>query len=174
MIEKSAEESIILGILHLADLLRKNGDNISQRLGITTQQWLIMLHLANDPNLPYLEKNKHQKPLMASELAESLSVTRPNVTKILRTLLQKGLVAQTEDEIDRRRKRLELTDEGWEIINLLEPLRRAYNRQLLADFSDVEKTRFLDFIRSSADWIETDNRKNLQTVEEEDVNEELA
>lgn len=141
MIEKNIDDSLIVNILYVADLLKKKGDNICQPLGITTQQWIILLHLANDPNIPYFDKNIQHKPMMASELADSLNVSRPNITNILHALIDKGLVLQVEDAEDKRRKRLQLTAEGSALIEQIEPFRKAANKRLLASFSDEQKTQ---------------------------------
>ena len=69
-IRKSVEESIVMAMLNLTDTMLKNGDVVCQRLGITTQQWLIMLHLAGDPNIAYVAENASTRPILASELAE--------------------------------------------------------------------------------------------------------
>jgi DNA-binding MarR family transcriptional regulator len=109
MIEKSIEESIVLNIFELANQLKKIGDEVYQKVGLTTQQWLILLHLAENPNLPFFKREKHKKALMVSELADSLNVSRANITNLINVLLEKDLIWQYEDEKDRRKKRLELT-----------------------------------------------------------------
>ena len=153
MIKRSVEAGIVLQILDLANQLKRKGDIICQKLGITTQQWLILLHLANDPNLPYLERAHPKKPIMASELADSLSVSRANITNLLTTLMQKNLIAQIEDEEDRRIKRLVLTEQGRDIVELIEPDRNTYNGIFLEHFSDIEKDQFFSFLQDCANQL---------------------
>ena len=144
LIEKRMEETLILTLITLGDRLKKRRDIISQELGISTQQWLVLLHLANDPNIPYLQRNPQNKALMASEIAESLDSSRPNVSNILNILLEKGLIVQIEDEEDRRRKRLELSERGAELVGRLQPERRSLNEMLFSQLSDAEKELFLN------------------------------
>lgn len=144
-IEKRLEETLILTLITLGDRLKKRRDIISQELGISTQQWLVLLHLANDPNIPYLQKNPQTQALMASEIAESLDSSRPNVSNILNILLEKGLIEQIEDEEDRRRKRLALSARGAELVSRLQPERRSLNELLFSQLSEEEKEKFLCF-----------------------------
>jgi DNA-binding MarR family transcriptional regulator len=146
MIEKRLEESLILHLIALGDKLKKRREIISQELGISPQQWLIMLHLANDPNIPYLQRNPQKKSLMASEIAESLDSSRPNVSNLINILMERGLVEQVEDEDDRRRKRLTLSNKGQGLIDMLQPQRMLFNEKLFESFNEVDKKQFLNFI----------------------------
>ncbi len=146
MMEKDTGARIIWHILEISNLLNKYGDNISQEVGLTTQQWLIMLYLAGDPNIPYFDREQHTKPLMASELAEAFNVSRPNITNLINGLLKKGMVEQIADEVDRRKKRLKLTSKGVALLKKLEPGRKNFNNNLLKDFSAEEKDQFVEFL----------------------------
>ncbi len=148
MIEKSIEESIVMSIFDLANQLKKIGDDVYQKVGLTTQQWLILLHLANNPNLPFFKREKHNKALMASELAESLNVTRANITNLISVLLDKGLIKQYEDELDRRKKRLILTKEGIALVNRTQPSRLGVIKYLTEGFNEDEKKTFLLFLEA--------------------------
>lgn len=146
MIEKRLEESIILHLIALSDALKRRRDQISQELGITTQQWLILLYLAKDPNLPFFEQEQHDKDMLAAEITRALDVSRPNVTNLIATLLEKGLVLQTEDKDDRRRKRLTLSPEGTRLLESLQLPRKTTNQQLFASLSEEERFTFLALI----------------------------
>lgn len=148
MIEKSIEESIVMSIFDLSNQLKKIGDEVYQKVGLTTQQWLILLHLANNPNLPFFKREKHNKDLMASELAESLNVTRANITNLISVLLDKGLIKQYEDELDRRKKRLILTKEGIALVNRTQPSRLGVINYLTEGFNEDEKKTFLLFLET--------------------------
>ncbi len=146
MIEESIEESIVMSIFELSNQLKKIGDEVYQKVGLTTQQWLILLHLASNPNLPYFKREKHQKALMASELAESLNVSRANITNLINVLLEKSLIKQHEDDVDRRKKRLQLTKKGIDLVNRTQPSRLAVINYLTEGFTKKEKESFLIFL----------------------------
>ncbi len=152
MIEKSIDASLLFSIINLTSQIRLRGDLIYKFAGITTQQYVVLLHLAHDPNIPFIEKGDYTEGMFASELADSLKVSRPGITNILKILIQKGLVEQIEDETDRRRKKLKLTKQGKQLITEIEPLRREANSAFLEQFSDEEKQQFLNFIDRCATY----------------------
>lgn len=159
LIEDSIEESIVLSILDLSNQLKKIGDEVYQKVGLTTQQWLILLHLAGNPNLPFFKREKHEKALMASELADSLHVTRANITNLLNILLEKGLIRQYEDENDRRKKRLELTKEGEALVKKTQPSRLGVINFLTEGFTEKDKGVFLKFLGQCMDKLINEDDK---------------
>jgi len=147
VIKRNNAAKTIWRILEIADLLKKYGDLISDRRGVTTQQWLIMLYLAGDPNIPYFEREKHYKPMMASELAEAFNVSRPNITNLINGLLKKKLISQVEDDVDRRKKRLKLSKAGIKLLVDLEPGRKNFNENFLKVLDKDERKDFLDYLK---------------------------
>ncbi|TAE32256.1 MAG: MarR family transcriptional regulator [Cytophagales bacterium] len=146
MIGKRVEESLVLRLITLGDRLKRRRDILSQNLGISTQQWLLMLHLAHDPNLTSPNQTADDRePLLASELADALNVSRPNITNMINSLLDKGLVEQVEDEFDKRRKRLTLSQQGHELLEQLQPQRELLNSTLFEKYTKEEKEAFLRF-----------------------------
>ena len=148
LISKNVNASVIFHAIKLSETWKKRGDAITRRHGITTQQWFILLLLANDPNIIYLQEHPQKKPLMAKELAEALNVTRANITNLLSALIRKKLVVQFEDEEDRRRKRLKLTPSGVELVVGMEADRNRYNEKLLSRFTKREKEQFIAFVKA--------------------------
>ncbi len=143
MIQKNDAAKTIWHILEIADLLKKYGDLICAVEGITSQQWLLLLYLAGDPNIPYFERERHLKPLMASELAEAFNVSRPNITNLLNGLIKKGLITQVEDSVDRRKKRLQLSAKGIEIVEKLETGRTTFNQNLFESLNTSQQKQLL-------------------------------
>ena len=151
MIKKNINASVIFHAIKLSETWKKNGDILTKQFGITTQQWFILLLLANDPNIIYLQQHPQKKPLMAMELAEALNVSRANITNLLNVLVEKGLIIQVEDDIDKRRKRLTLTKAGEKVVMGLEQVRHKKNAKVLSKFSKQEKEAFIKFIKTSLD-----------------------
>lgn len=148
MIEKNINTAILLSIYETAVQLIKKNVAFVQTAGLTNQQWVILIHLAKDPNLPYLIRMKHAKPLMASELAESLGVTRANVTNLINVLLDKDLIEQVEDAEDRRKKRLILSEKGEELIKGMQPERTKSNKDMLEGLTKPQKEQFLEYLQT--------------------------
>jgi len=147
MIEKRLETSILLGIYEAAIKLVSKNVEFVQKAGLSNQQWIILIHLAKDPNLPYLIREKHDKPMMASELADSLGVTRANITNLLSVLMDKKLIKQIEDKEDRRIKRLMLTPKAEKLIGEMSPERKKSNELHLKGFTQEEKEQFLSLLQ---------------------------
>jgi DNA-binding MarR family transcriptional regulator len=145
MIQRNIDASVIFHAIKLSETWKKNGEAITKRYGITVQQWFILLLLANDPNIIYLQQHPQRKPLMAKELAEALNVTRANVTNLLNVLLAKKLILQVTDAEDRRRKRLMLSAAGTRLVQRMEKVRSEFNDRLLSRFSKREKEQFILF-----------------------------
>lgn len=142
---------LILGLIALGERLKRRRDILSQNLGISTQQWLILLHLGNDPNIEYINKRDNSKPILASDLAESLNVSRPNITNLLNVLIEKGLVDQVGEKKDKRRKHLVLTQKGVDTLELLQPQREMLNSDLFINLTETEKASFLSLVDKMMD-----------------------
>lgn len=72
--------------------------------GVTEQQWRVLRVLAE------------HGPLDASTVAERASLLFPSLTRTATTMRDRGLVSQVQDQKDRRRQVLEITDKGRAVI----------------------------------------------------------
>lgn len=143
-VAQTTNDTLIGVIMCLGDLVRKKGDIICQQKGITTQQWLVMLHLAHDPNLPFLPGSETAEHLSSSDLAVAMSVSRPNITSIVNTLIEKALVVQYDDHTDRRVRRIRLTEQGYKTIQEIQPIRQQANARLLGHIDENNKDEILE------------------------------
>jgi DNA-binding MarR family transcriptional regulator len=146
MIRKRPEESLLLRLILVGDRLKRRRDIISQNLGISTQQWLILLHVARDPNIPFFDNHSHVKDLMPKEIAQTLGTSRPNVTVLVNGLIGKGLLSEEADTEDKRRKRLTLTPHGAQLLNDLQQKREELNSALFQDLSQEEMAQLISAI----------------------------
>jgi DNA-binding MarR family transcriptional regulator len=74
-----------------------------------------------------------------SELARRLSVTPPNITRLIRGLKKEGFVAQSNDSDDRRVAQIVLTDAGRERFEASAPQSWRQLRQTCSGLSADEK-----------------------------------
>ncbi|QFT57618.1 transcriptional repressor MprA [Sulfitobacter sp. THAF37] len=83
--------------------------------GITEQQWRVLRVLAEGGTLD------------ATEVAERASLLQPSLTRIARSLSDRGYVTRTRDHADRRRQMLAITAAGQQVIddNLAQALQIA-------------------------------------------------
>jgi len=149
---ESAEESLILTLLDLANHLTRNGERLAREEGLTAQQWLLLLQIAGDPNFPRLGAPvEPETAVLASNIATARGVSRPTISALVSSLVEKGLVSQTEDPGDRRQKALRATPAGLEILSRIEPARHRANKALLAGFKPSEISLVLRMLRSCLD-----------------------
>jgi DNA-binding MarR family transcriptional regulator len=146
----SVEESIVLAVLDLSNQLGKLGEGLAGQAGLTTQQWLVLLQVAGDPNfhMPDGWAARATGGVLGSEIAEARGVSRASVSTLVAQLLAKGLVRQQPETGDRRRKGLSITAKGRAALARLAASRRRANRTLLAELSQRERAVFLRSLRA--------------------------
>jgi DNA-binding MarR family transcriptional regulator len=96
------EVSLAYRVHRAARLLRQNFLRMASEAGfeLTPEQWFV------------LNKLRHRDGQSQVELCDSLLDDRPNLTRILAGLEQRGLVLRTDDPADARRKLVYLTEAG--------------------------------------------------------------
>lgn len=145
----AVEESIVLALFDLANLLVRRGDALAATAGLTTQQWLVLLQIAGDPN--FREPTGATGAPLPSEIARARGVTRATVSSVVAALKRRGLVREQVDADDARRRRLAVTPAGHEAIERIQPLRRAANRRLLAGLDRGERRALLRGLEACLD-----------------------
>jgi DNA-binding MarR family transcriptional regulator len=76
-------------------------------------------------------------------LGETLGLSLAAVSRAADELVQRGLVDRTEDPIDRRMKRLRLTDKGHDLVQKMRELRMAGFEQFVATLGAKERTQLV-------------------------------
>jgi DNA-binding MarR family transcriptional regulator len=125
----------------------RRGEKLAQSADLTTQQWLVLLQIAGDPNFPYSEGGADAR-LLASDIARMRGVSRASISAIVSALKTRALIHEVPDPADRRRRYLELTPAGAAALQAVEPGRRAANRRLLGQLDDGERRRLLRYLQS--------------------------
>jgi len=102
--------------------------------GLTEQQWRILRVL------------DELGPLDATKLSENASLLLPSQTRIVQTLVEKGLVTRQADPSDRRRQTVAITSAGSQVIldNLDEAQRIAAHIETVLGKETVD--RLLDIL----------------------------
>ena len=110
LLTRTIEDSIVLTLFDIANELGKLGEGVSSKAGLTTQQWLMLLQIAGDPNfaVPKDGPSRNGPGIMASEIARARGVSRANVSMLVAQLLRMGLVNQAEQPDDRNAFRAQL------------------------------------------------------------------
>lgn len=85
----------------------------------------------------------HHGPSSVNALADHLGITKAAVSQLLDPLIADGFVVRSEDLEDRRKKLIELTDAGRELVKKSMRTRHAWMEDLVKEFSVEEKERIL-------------------------------
>jgi MarR family transcriptional regulator for hemolysin len=151
------EQAIILALLDLASHLNRNAERLARLGGLTAQQWLLLRHVAL--------RSEGDEPagggVLASDIALARGVSRSNVSALLAGLLERGLVRQIEDPLDRRRRKLVPTAAGLRALEQIEPARQAANRALLGPLDAAARAQLLASLQRclSAAGVREENRR---------------
>jgi DNA-binding MarR family transcriptional regulator len=94
---------------------------------ITRSQWRVLALLASEG------------ATRPSDIARRLDMLGPSVSRLLRVLVGRGLVAREQDPDDRRASRIVLTDEGATMLDVARDRRMHAIRAILAERSPAEQ-----------------------------------
>ncbi|MBL9015972.1 MAG: MarR family transcriptional regulator [Myxococcales bacterium] len=140
------EEAVVLAVFDLANHLQRRGEALAATGGLTTQQWLVLLQIAGDPNFPERAHDDEHR-VLASDIARVRGVSRATVSAVIGALRGRGLVEEQADPDDRRKRYLTITSAGAALIEELDPHRRAANRRLFSGFTREERAQLLHLLR---------------------------
>ena len=96
---KKLDRALPLALLHAREATLKPFRQELDDIGLTVQQWRVVRVLAEG------------KPCCATELAERCVLMPPSLSRILKTLTERGLIERVADT-DARRRRVQITEEG--------------------------------------------------------------
>ncbi len=86
------------------------------------------------------------KSLNPVELAEKLGKSKPTITKMIEKLISDGLVSNTDDSRDKRRKLIILTAKAVNLLNIIIP---EYNKRISSmskNLTDSDKKQLMEII----------------------------
>src|SRR3954469_16770219 len=122
----------------------------AKQLGVSTVQWDV---------LGALSRPRSRDGMTVTELAEYLVVSRQNLDGVLTRLEREKHVARVTDRVDKRSRRVRMTEVGWRFWNGLQPQIAEFYRQALSDarFDDkVASVHFLNRLQTSLRAVELD------------------
>lgn len=100
----------------------------------------------------------HRGALRLTDLAGDLDLDASTVSRHVRTLEERGLVARTTDPDDGRATRLALTDEGRERLEAGASRRRALIAELLEDWTPEDRETLRRLLTRLADDVQEHRR----------------
>ena len=122
LIPRDTSRSLPIALLRAREAVMSHFRPLLAAYDITEQQWRVVRVLAEG------------RALDATELAERACLLPPSLTRIVRTLEERGFVSRQRDEADARRTFIEITPDGVEFIRQVTPDSRAIYEEMEARF----------------------------------------
>ncbi|MDU0330414.1 MULTISPECIES: MarR family winged helix-turn-helix transcriptional regulator [Paenibacillus] len=109
-------------------------NEILREHGIQPLEWIVLVELIQD------------EALTAADLAQRLTIEKPNVTRILKDLVQAGYVSVEISREDKRKKHLHVTEKGRAIYRQVRVFIDALDKEITAGITEEEQQLFLNII----------------------------
>lgn len=100
-----------------------------------TAQWQQLCPQVTPPQLAVLVSLRERPTISQTHLSELTGIDTATLTPLLHSLEKRGLLTRRTDENNRRRKLLELTEEGAELVTGVEPLAEQLDDFMLSGLS---------------------------------------
>jgi len=116
-----------------------------RRFDLKLPEWRVIAVLGRHPGIT------------ASDVTERTAMDKVAISRALARLQEMGRVSTQEDESDRRRQILSLSEEGWSVYRQIVPLAMRIEAELMADFSAEDRAlldRLLDSLTQAAEKID--------------------
>lgn len=116
-------------------------DDYQKRYDLSMTEWRVMAVLAR------------YEGLSARQVADRTAMDKVAVSRALARLVEAGRVSRHMDDNDKRRSVLDLTEEGWAIHEVVAPMARAREEEVLQKLSEEERhwlVRILDKLQDRA------------------------
>jgi len=127
VVMENFKTDITLDFLRISNLLSRYGAKMVADVGLNSiQQWVILRTI--------IEKGD----ISIGELKEETLVTKQNMTGMINRLVQAKLVTLFTDPADKRRTRVQITEEGKRIYDQLSTARNEFNRNSYKIYNNQE------------------------------------
>ncbi len=121
-----------------------------ERFGITNPQWRVMFALGRAPDCS------------ASYVVEHAALDKVQVSRAVAGLIEKGLVARSQDPADRRNSVLNMTPAGWRIYRQIVPEALAFEENLVEGLSDQENAALNSALEKLLERVRTSPQQQEQ------------
>ena len=130
----------------------KTGEPIRVRFGLTEAELAVLDFIGTNPKLD-----------TARDITEYRLMPKANVSLAVDSLVEKGLLAREQDEADRRRIHLRLTELGESLVPAIRSRRQEFNDVIFGGFTQRQREEYAKL----SEKILNNARKYLEDPEEE-------
>jgi homoprotocatechuate degradation regulator HpaR len=143
LLPRNTRRSLPIALLRAREALMGHFRPMLAEHDITEQQWRVIRILAEAGTVD------------ASEMADRAFILAPSLTRIIRSLEERGIITKHKDENDGRRVLLQITASGLAIIDEVAPESRLIYDRLEKRFGREKIERLLDMLDEVATFNET-------------------
>jgi len=119
-------------LIHDVSRLRRNAfDHLMKPLGVTRSQWWVLAYLSRHDGM------------MQTRLAELLDIGKASLGSLLDRLEAGGWVDRRPDPVDRRAKRVFLTQSSRRLLEKMAAMEQVFNSQILGELSEEERDQLI-------------------------------
>lgn len=128
--------SLPMALLRARESVMRQFRPMLESHGVNEQQWRVLRVLAESDALD------------ASEVASRASILAPSLTRMIRTMEDKGLIARGRDEADARRVMLSIAPAGMAVIRAASPESRRIYREIEATYGPERMAQLVDLLNA--------------------------
>lgn len=144
LLPRNTRRSLPIALLRAREAMMSHFRPMLALHDITEQQWRVIRILAEAGTVD------------ASEMADRAFILAPSLTRIIRSLEERGIITKAKDDNDGRRVLLEITDAGLAIIEEVAPESRMIYDRLEKRFGREKIELLLDMLDDVATFNESD------------------
>jgi homoprotocatechuate degradation regulator HpaR len=140
LLPKNTRRSLPIALLRAREAVMTHFRPMLAEHDITEQQWRVIRILAETGMVD------------ASEMADRAFILAPSLTRIIRSLEERGIITKAKDENDGRRVLLQITPAGLAIIDEVAPESRLIYDKLESRFGRERIDQLLDMLDELASF----------------------
>jgi homoprotocatechuate degradation regulator HpaR len=134
LLPRNTRRSLPIALLRARESVMENFRPMLAAHDLTEQQWRVIRILAE------------QDVIDASEMADKAFILAPSLTRIIRSLEERGLIEKLKDDNDGRRVLLKIAPAGLRIIEQVSPESRAIYEAIERKFGLEKLNQLLDLL----------------------------
>jgi homoprotocatechuate degradation regulator HpaR len=134
LLPRNTRRSLPIALLRARESVMENFRPMLAAHDLTEQQWRVIRILAE------------QGVIDASEMADKAFILAPSLTRIIRSLEERGLIEKLKDDNDGRRVLLKIAPAGLKIIEEVSPESRAIYEAIERKFGLEKLNQLLDLL----------------------------